>query len=241
MSAFLFARDQGLYYRSGGIELRGVREREGALLWRLFAERQWRANLETQVSLPKLLNDTEFIPNIVADRGDVFGAAMRYNHTFGFDPAGWRALTDVRAEGGIGDFEFARVMADVTVSHGITKFVDAALTASGGTSTGDLPLQRNWFLGGGHTVRGHQTASMAGNAFWMGRAELGLGAVVARPVLFYDVGWAGDRTLFDSPGTPLQGAGIGASFFDGMLRLDVAKGIRPVAGWRAELYLEGRF
>jgi hemolysin activation/secretion protein len=115
------------------------------------------------------------------------------------------------------------------------------LTASGGASAGDVPVQRFWFLGGGHTVRGHQIGTMAGNAFWMGRAELGVGGVAARPVVFYDVGWAGDRSSFDSPGVPLQGAGVGASFLDGVLRFDLAKGIRPVNGWRAEFYVEARF
>jgi hypothetical protein len=241
LSAFLFGRDQGLYFRSGGVELRGLREREGILLWRLFAERQWRANVETQFSLPNLFNDTRFLPNIVADRGDVFGAALRYNRSLGFDPRGWRALTDVRVEGAAGDFEFVRGMADLTVSHAITSRIDGALTASGGTSTGDVPTQRLWYLGGSQSVRGHQIGTMFGDAFWMGRAELGLNRLAVRPVVFYDVGWAGDRRLFDSPGTPMQGVGIGASILDGLLRLDLAKGVRPVNGWRAELYVEARF
>jgi hypothetical protein len=241
LSAFLFARDQGLYFRSGGVELRGLREREGILLWRLFAERQWRANVETQFSLPNLFNDTRFIPNIVADGGDLFGASLRYNRSLGFDPEGWRALTDVRLEGAAGDFEFVRGMADVTVSHSLTNRLEGAITASGGTSTGEVPTQRLWYLGGAQTVRGHQIGTMAGNAFWMGRAELGLSTQAVRPVLFYDVGWAGDRRLFDAPGTPMQGAGIGASILDGVLRLDLAKGIRPVSGWRAEMYIEARF
>lgn len=241
LSSFLFARDQGLYYRAGGIELRGIRQREGALLWRVFAERQWRANVETQLSLPNLFNDTRFIPNIAANAADLAGASIRYNRTLGFDPRGWRALSDLRLEGAIGDFEFARAVADVTVSHSITSRIGGALTASGGATAGDVPVQRFWYLGGGHTVRGHQIGTMAGNAFWMGRAELGMGSVAARPVVFYDVGWAGDRSNFDSPGVPLQGAGVGASFLDGVLRFDLAKGIRPVNGWRAEFYVEARF
>jgi hypothetical protein len=241
LSAFLFARDQGLYFRSGGAELRGLREGDGILIWRLFAERQWRANVETQFSLPNLFNDTRFIPNIVANSGDLFGASLRYNRSLGFDPWGWRALTDVRLEGAAGDFEFARGMADVTVSRGITRRIDGAVTVGGGTSTGDVPTQRLWYLGGAQTVRGHQIGTMAGNAFWLGRGEVGMSARGVRPSLFYDVGWAGDRRLFDSPGTPMQGVGVGASLLDGLLRLDLAKGIRPVSGWRAELYIEARF
>lgn len=241
LSSFLFGRDQGLYFRTGGVELRGIREREGIFLWRLFAERQWRANVETQFSLPNLFNDTEFLPNIVANKGDVFGAGLRYNRTLGFDPSGWRALTDVQLEGAAGDFEFARAMGDITISHGITSKVDGAITAAGGTSIGDVPNQRLWYLGGTQTVRGHQIATMAGDAFWLGRAELGFSTRGVRPTIFYDVGWAGRAGDFDSPGTPMQGAGAGLSILDGLVRFDLAKAIRPSDGFRVDFYLEARY
>jgi hypothetical protein len=242
LSSFLFARDQGLYYRTGGVELRGLREGDGVFFWRLFAERQWRANVETQFSLPNLFNGTKFLPNIIATKGDVFGAGMRYNRTFGLDPRGWRALTDVQVEGAAGDFEFARGMADLTISRGVTETVDGAITLAGGTSVGDVPSQRLWYLGGTQTVRGHQIATMAGDAFWIARTEIGMGGLRGvRPSVFYDVGWAGRAGDFDSPGTPMQGAGVGLSVLDGLLRFDVAKAIRPRDGVRVDFYLEARF
>jgi len=39
----------------------------------------------------------------------------------------------------------------------------------------------------------------------------------------------------------VSGAGVGASFFDGLLRIDVAKGIRPSNGVRASMYVDARF
>jgi hypothetical protein len=76
----------------------------------------------------------------------------------------------------------------------------------------------------------------------MGRAELGTSFVAARPVIFFDIGWAGDRSLFaDRSVRPISGAGAGASFLDGLVRLDIARGIRPSRGWRADFYLESRF
>lgn len=241
LSAFLFARDQGLYYRTGGAELRGVRERGGLLIWRVFAERQWGARVNTQLSLPRLLNDTRFIPNIAADKADLVGAELRYHRSAGYDPAGWRALGDLRLEGAAGDFGYGRAAADLTVSHALGGRAIGALTAGGGTSAGDVPVQRLWYLGGAHSVRGHEVGTMAGDAYWMGRAEVGATRTGIRPSLFYDVGWAGARGAFSAPGTPMQGAGLGLSFLDGLLRLDVAKGIRPVNGWRGEFYVEARF
>jgi hemolysin activation/secretion protein len=75
----------------------------------------------------------------------------------------------------------------------------------------------------------------------MGRAELGYSLVTARPIVFYDVGWAGDRNRFGTPGRPMSGVGVGASFLDGLVRWDLARGIYPGRTWRADLYLEARF
>jgi hypothetical protein len=79
-----------------------------------------------------------------------------------------------------------------------------------------------------------------GDAYWLGRLELGLGSVAARPVLFGDIGWAGARDDFGT-GRPLSGAGIGLSFLDGLIRADLAHGIRPRSELRADLYLEATF
>jgi hypothetical protein len=70
--------------------------------------------------------------------------------------------------------------------------------------------------------------------------ELGR-VLAARPALFYDIGWAGRRADVADPGRPLSGAGAGLSLLDGLLRVDVARGIWPERRWRADLYLEVRF
>jgi hemolysin activation/secretion protein len=98
-----------------------------------------------------------------------------------------------------------------------------------------------FFVGGPQTVRGIDAGSAIGDAFWLGRAELGRGGAVARPVIFGDLGWAGSRDDWQHPGTPLAGAGVGASFLDGLVRFDVAKGIHPSNGVRVYLYVDARF
>jgi len=159
----------------------------------------------------------------------------------GLDPHGWRLLSDVRVEAAAGSFDYSRAAADITVSRGLGSRAAAALTLGGGASGGTLPVQRWWFLGGAHTVRGQSTATRAGDTYWLARGEIGSSFVLARPVVFADFGWAGDRADFSSPGTPISGVGVGASFLDGLVRFDIAKGIRPSRGLRGYMYLEARF
>ena len=53
-------------------------------------------------------------------------------------------------------------------------------------------------------------------------------------------GWAGSRETF-SNSRAMSGAGVGYSILDGLLRLDIARGIHPSKRWRADLSLEARF
>ncbi|MEJ7811698.1 MAG: BamA/TamA family outer membrane protein [Gemmatimonadaceae bacterium] len=241
LSAFLFARDEGVYYRTWGAEATGTFDLGSTLTMRLFAERQGDARVETQFSLAKVINDVRFLPNIDATGGDVAGAALRLQSSRGLDPHGFRLLSDLRAEGGVGELQYARGAFDATLSHGLGRRLDGALTLSAGTSAGTVPTQRLWYLGGSQTIRGQTIGAAAGDAFWMARAELGTSMVALRPVVFYDVGWAGSRSLWSHPGRPISGAGVGLSIMDGLLRFDLAKGIRPDKGVRADFYLEARF
>jgi hypothetical protein len=71
--------------------------------------------------------------------------------------------------------------------------------------------------------------------------ELGTSSPGIRKIVFGDLGWAGSRRNFSHPGRPLSGAGVGASFMDGLIRIDLAKGIYPEKSVRANLYVEARF
>lgn len=217
----------------------------GGFTWRLFAEQHRNAKVATQFSLAHAMNDVRFIDNIEATRGTVGGAAARYSRTFGLDPAGWRLLTDVRAEAATGTFDYTRGAFDATVSRGLGESLAAALTASAGTSGGTSPPQRAWFVGGAHTVRGQRPSltlpGQAGNLYWLGRAELGWQLTAVRPTVFGDIGWAGDRPSWSHPGRPVSGAGVGFSILDGLLRADVSRGIWPRKRTRFDLYFEARF
>jgi len=245
LNAFLFGLDEGFYYRTWGGEVTGSNVNGGGFTWRLFAEQQRDADVETQFSLAHALNDVRFIDNIDARRGTIGGVSARYTRTFGLDPAGWQLLADARAEAAAGTFDYTRGAFDATLSRGLGPFLSAAVTASAGTSGGTLPPQRAWFIGGAHSVRGQRPSltlpGQTGNSYWLGRAEVGWQLPLARPSLFGDLGWAGDRGAWSHPGRPVSGAGIGLSFLEGLFRVDVSRGIYPRERTLVDLYFEARF
>jgi hypothetical protein len=237
VSAFLFGRDDGFYYRASGAELLWTTERGLRLDWRAFAEQQRAARQETSFSL-----GANFTPNIDAARGPSAGAAVRFLHTLGLDPRGFRMFTDVRLEAAGGDSTYGRGALDVTVSRDFGGRFAAALTAAGGSSVGSVPVQRRWFVGGTETIRGERPdTSQSGSAFWLSRLELARTDVGFRTSLFGDIGWVGDRARMSDVGRPMSGVGIGLSAMDGLIRLDVARGLYPRKETRVNLYLDARF
>jgi hypothetical protein len=237
-----YGRDEGFYYRTAGLELTGRHGARGAARWRLFAEDHSTAKKETDYSLAKTFAGSDLLPNIEAREGIVTGAGTTVAFTRGQDPRSWRLSGDWRAEGAFGDFDYARTALDATLSRALGRKVEGAITGAAGYSGGELPPQRAWYLGGAQTVRGQVAGTQAGDAFWLGRAELARSWAVMRPVIFADVGWAGDRDrIVDRPGRVMSGAGVGASFLDGLMRVDLSRGIRPLQIWRLDLYLEARF
>lgn len=250
LAGMMYARDEGFYHRSWGAELAGERPLRGGLQWRLFAEQQWNAAVENHWSLFGGANDDRFLGNVVADKGWLYGGAVRWRGSRGLDPQGWRVSGDVRLEGAAVDFAVAppgtdgnaygRALIETSVSRGFGRFA-ASLTGAAGTSTGALPAQRHFFLGGLQSVRGQTPGTGYGQAFWLSRFELGANNAAFRPVVFGDLGWAGARDGWGEVGRPMSGAGVGVSFLDGMFRFDVARGIYPRVQTRIDLSVEARF
>ena len=252
----LYARDEGFYYRSWGAELAGTRDAPGPMSgarmrWRLFAERQYNAGAtpNTQASLGKLISDARFSDNVAAQQLVAAGLASEFARSFGIDPRGFRLDSKLRLEGAatqsdvLGSGGYGRLVLDGTVSRPFGRYA-VAITGAGGVSGGDVPVQRAFYVGGLHTVRGQFARPVGegrvGDTFWMGRAEIGSSFRALRPALFYDLGWAGARDRLRT-GRPLSGAGAGLSFLDGVFRLDVARGIYPETGWRTDLHIGARF
>jgi hypothetical protein len=241
LSALFFGRDEGFYYRTWGAELKGQKDYGLINTWRLFAEQQFNATVQTEFSIAHPSGVKGNLTNIDAVNGKIVGLAIGHHSSLGLDPHGFRALTDIKLEGATGTFDYSRGSVQTTLSHGLGRAVDGALTLGAGTSGGQLPIQKQFFLGGIQTVRGQRAGAAIGDSFWMTSAELGTGWPGFRKIVFGDLGWAGSRTNFSHPGRPLSGAGVGASFMDGLVRIDVAKGIYPEKSVRANLYVEARF
>jgi Hemolysin activation/secretion protein len=246
ISALLFGRDEGYYYRASGVELTSTPDVPGGAVWTwgLFADQERSARRQTTFALAAGATGFRFDTNLVTQRGMFYGGRTRLVSTFGLDPESFRLLSDVRLEAARGDSGgYGRAALDLTLSHPLGRGA-AALTVAGGSSVGALPVQRNWFIGGSQTVRGENGAlepGRMGSAFWLARGEAARGLGVVRPVVFFDIGWAGDRTRWRDIGRPVSGAGLGLSALDGVLRFDLARGINPDRRLMLYTYVEGRF
>ena len=244
LSALVFGRDEGFYFRSLGAELTGTRAPSAAtgVRWRVFAERHYDAPVETQVSLPNALRGAEFEPNVTTIPATEGGASARVRSSYGLDPRAFRLSTDIRVEGAAGTFDYTRGAIDVNASRYLFRDVGLSLTGGAGMSGGALPPQRAWHIGGTSTVRGFPPDQLMGEAYWLARAELALmGGTVLRPVLFYDAGWAGPRDEWTTSSGDVRGTGVGVSFLDGLARIDLARGLDPKTVWRMHLYVEATF
>ncbi len=108
----------------------------------------------------------------------------------------------------------------------------------GGTTWGDAPLQRGWFMGGASTLRGYPASTVMGSSFARGRVDVARTFDVVTVTFFGDVGWAGSRAAFDVDDL-LYGVGVGGSALDGLIRMDFSHGLKgPDKQFRVDLYLD---
>jgi hypothetical protein len=258
VSNLIVGRDEGFYYRAYGAEISGSRDAPGPMSgahmrWRVFGERQYDAgtNPNSHVSLARLLSNARFGPNIDAAQLVALGAGADFARSFGANPRHLRFDGRLRAEAAftdrsdtVGATGYGRLMFDGTLARPLAGMA-WSLTGGAGSSIGDLPPQRAFYVGGTPTVRG-QFARLAGpgrvgDTFWLGRAEVARGIMALRPALFYDIGWAGARDGLNAMGRPMSGAGLGVSVLDGLFRLDVSRGIFPERRWRTDFTIGARF
>jgi len=78
-----------------------------------------------------------------------------------------------------------------------------------------------------------------------GCGALGGGSAVglrrAQPIVFADLGWAGDRRAFSASPQHLRSAGAGVALLRGLFRLDAARSIDAGGSWRVNFYDVARF
>ena len=240
MTALFFGRDDADYYRSLGAELRA--EPNGAASrWysaRLFVQREKAAEKETDFSFRHVFNnDHDFRPNLVAAKGTEYGGELTLRGNHGLNPEGFRFGGELYSHGAAGDHDFARAAVTLRASIPLPGAFSGAVEGATGLTSRLAPVQHVWYMGGTNSLRGYDAGVLAGETFWRGRAEIGYGLPAVRLVGFSDVAWAGARDEY-SKGKPLMSVGAGASFLDGILRFDVARGLREPKGWTAMLYFD---
>lgn len=240
VSALLWGRDDGEYFRTLGVELSGAPARTlpQRYAWRVFAERQTAVENGTDWSASDLWNDgRSFVPNLAAERADQVGASLTLRTARGLDPLGWRWGAEGFVEASVGTFRFARPSLALNGTAPLPGPWVGAAEIAAGTSVGTVPTQSLWFLGGPGSVRGYGGAAARGESFWRGRLEVATAMPLGRVAVFGDAGWAGERKAV-SLSPELLSAGVGFSLLDGLLRLDLARALLDPEGWRADLYLD---
>ena len=240
-NALFLGRDDGEYFRSLGAELRARPADIASNAWafRLFLERQRTAEVETDFSVPHLFDSGHvFRPNRAADRAQQAGAEAVLRYDRGLDPDGLRWGVELQALGSTGTFDFTRAALTTHLIFPLGGPLTGSLEAAAGWSGGLVPVQSQWYLGGPGSLRGYAGATAGGESFWRGRAEIGVGIPGARLAVFSDAGWVGPRNAF-TPDPSLIGAGVGGSFMDGLIRVDLARALRRPTGWRLDIYLNG--
>lgn len=241
LGALILGRDDGVYYYGWGGELllRPAPTAARSYEWRLFAEWQRPADKETDLSLPHLLRDRhEFRPNVRADVAREFGTALTLRGAHGVSTRGVTVGAELTMAANLGSYEFARTSLTTRLTAPLPRRLLAAVELAAGTTGGEAPVQSLWYLGGPATLRGYPGGVVAGPDFWRARVEVANASPGVRLAAFSDAGWAGLGTAF-TRGRPLVAAGIGASFLDGIVRVDLARALVSPKGWRMDFYVDG--
>jgi len=238
---FVLGGDKGQYYRTTGgavgYEAFGTRVRFSVTA---FTERQRGVEFGTNFSLRGLAQEDTANTVLSADDIDVDGARGSLAWFSGINPNGLIVTSRVTGEVGTGDMSFQRATASFSASHPLLLGLAGAIEVESGMTWGDIPVQRQFFIGGSGTLRGFDNNGQRGEAFWRARAEVATGFAAARIALFSDVGWIGDRDAFAFD-DPFASVGVGASLLDGLFRADLAKAVRRGSRWKLHIYLDGLF
>ena len=239
MAAF-FGRDDGDYYRRSGASLEWTPPSASRRTFRVrsYAEVHRPTDIDADFALFRFWSDSwAFRPNLQADEGWEYGAAVDVSPWWGTDPHLAQGGFDLTLQGGTGLTDYARSSLLARVVFPLPADLRFAIEAGGGTSWGALSPQRLWHVGGPRTLRGYDPRAASGTSFGRARAEFARAYNFGSLAMFTDFGWAGDRNSIDLS-TGLYSIGAGASLLDGLIRLDAAHGLRDPKGFRLDFYLD---
>lgn len=237
----LFGSGRGQFYRATGAAVGvtrvGPRVRLGlASFWEQHEE----VTLATDFRVLRFLRDDSVAAVLSADPTSVGGLRGELRWFSGVDPNALILTGEWLGEVATGDATYGRSALSLSASHPLPFGLAGAVEVGGGGVWGDVLLQRTFFIGGARTLRGFDGNATSGTSFWRARAEVASGFAGARVGFFADAGWAGPRDAFTLE-DPFVSVGAGSSLLDGLVRFDVARGVRRGSSWKVHLYLDGLF
>jgi hypothetical protein len=241
LTALLTGYDDGNYYLAQGAGLwvtRGDRPLNGTFT--LFAESQRKAPKVATYSLFKPDTTEAPPPDLVVDQGNYYGARTRVDLQLGDDPQKGVLLVRVHGQAAFGERSFASVGTTTDLVGPLPGPFTAALRVQTGVASANVPGQALYYLGGYKTIRGYPANIASGASTLILSGEIGTDVPLLRLIAFGDVGWANEvGQLFDEDALTAVGGGI--SIADGVLRVELAKGLSPGGVWRFQLVTSGLF
>ncbi len=228
LRALFLGRDDADYYRASGVALNFDRR------WHRFRSRlavgfedHESVDRNTDVALPGVWQDSVFPPNPPADEGIYWRGDAEVILYVGdwTRPTGRAQLTlGIEAGSGGDSLDYVQPRVGLEAKVDVADLVSLALVARSGWTGGDAPRQRHWRLGGIETLRGFTHGALGGASYWTGRVELAHIRPIWRPVIFADLGWAGDGSDWPGGGAAgdvLWSAGGGVSLLNGLFRAEL--------------------
>jgi hypothetical protein len=229
LDAVFAAHDEADYYLATGVGLELISNRGWLrdVHWRLGWERQRSVSAVAGSAINDVLGGSGLFP---PNPGIAEGDFLRLSVERSARPGPLRVR--VGADGMRGSaLSAGRVWARTGLSFRMLGR-RVVLGVAGGTMAGDSLPQLRFRVGGPLTVRGYPYGYRQGESFWSARADVNLRSYgILMPVVFGDVG-----DVIPSH-QPLVGVGGGLSILGGVLRFDIAKGLRPALPVRFDLSL----
>jgi hypothetical protein len=247
--ALLFGRDDGEYFMAAGGDFvwRSPETERETFRLRGYAERQDPVYRWTEFALVRVFDgDWEFRPNVEAQVVEEAGAELHLKPWWGTDPAAPQVGLELygqaatwRTPDSTATTNYGRAAATLRVA---LPLVDPSwrvgMEVGAGTTWGDAPIQRGWFMGGPTTLRGYEAGVLSGSTF--GRARLEVAKVYTQAFTvsaFGDAGWAGHKDDFVK-GDILYAVGLGGSLLDGLIRMDFSQGLTGPSRFRVDFYFD---
>jgi hemolysin activation/secretion protein len=174
------------------------------------------------------------------DQGNYYGVRTRLDLQLGDDPQRGVLLARVHGQAALGERNFVSVGTTTDLVGPLPGPFTGGLRVQAGFANHRAPGQALYYLGGYKTIRGYPANAASGPSTLILSGEIGTEIPLIRLIAFGDVGWANEgRQLFDED--PLTSLGGGLSIGDGILRVDIAKGLSPGGVWRFQFATSGLF